>query len=173
MKNQKPINNAESQHRAGSLLLFIQKQINSIKLSIKRFMPHVLGVAVIIENPQGKILMLLRDDKPTISNPNHWSLPGGKVEFLEKPEVAAHRELLEEIGVDIDLTLWKRYGRPHPPFIVDQYIYLGKIDLPIDSLTLGGGQDMKFFGSHELKGLKIAFEFDILLDEYFQNPHSD
>ena len=132
-------------------------------------MIRVPGVAVIIENPQGEILMLLRDDKPAISHPNHWSLPGGKVEFLEKPEAAAHRELLEEIGVDIDLTLWKRYGRPHPPFIVDQYIYLGNIDLPLESLTLGEGQDMRFFSPHELKDLKIAFEFDILLDEYFQN----
>ena len=133
---------------------------------------HVAGVAVIIEKPQGEILMLLRDDKPTISNPNHWSLPGGKVKFFEKPEAAAHRELLEEIGADIDLTLWKKYGRPHPPFIVDQYIYLGKMNLPLESLTLGEGQEMRFFGPHEMKDLKIAFEFDILLDEYFQNHPS-
>jgi len=69
-------------------------------------------------------------------------------------------------------SFWKRYGRPHPPFIVDQYIYLGKIDHPLESLTLGEGQDMRFFRPHELKGLKIAFEFDILLDEYFQNRPS-
>jgi len=111
--------------------------------------------------------MLLRDDKPNISYPNHWSLAGGKVENGEMPEVAAHRELLEEIG--IDLTLWNRYDRQHPLVIVDQHIYLGKIDLPLESLTLGEGQDMCFFNPHEVKDLKIAFEFDALLEEYFLN----
>ena len=135
-------------------------------------MIRVLGVAVIIENHQGEILMLLRDDKPTISYPNHWSLVGGKVEEGETPETAAHREMLEEIGVDTDVTFWKRYDRQHPFAIVDQHIYLGKIDLPLESLTLGEGQDIRFFNFHEVKDLKIAFEFDVLLKEYFLN-HAD
>ena len=127
------------------------------------------AVAIIIENPHGEILMLLRDDKPSISFPNHWSLVGGKVERGETFEVAAYRELLEEIGVDLDLTLWKRYDRQHPNAIVDQHIYLGKTDLPLKSLTLGEGQDMRFFNSNDVKGLNIAFEFDSLLEEYFLN----
>ena len=131
-------------------------------------MLRVPAVAVILANPQGEILMLLRDDKPTISHPNQWSLPGGRVEEGETPEVAAHRELLEEIGVDVDITFWKRYDRQHPLVIVDQHVYLGKITLPLESLTLGEGQDMRFFNSHEVKDLTIAFEFDVLLDEYFQ-----
>lgn len=126
------------------------------------------AVAVIMENPHGEILMLLRDDKPTISHPNQWSLPGGKVEYGESPEAAAHRELLEEIGSDIDLVLWKRYDRQHPLVVVDQHIYLGRITLPLEALTLGEGQAMRFFNSHEVKGLTIAFEFGALLDEYFQ-----
>jgi 8-oxo-dGTP diphosphatase len=132
-------------------------------------MIRVPVVAVIIENAQGEILMLLRDDKPNISCPNHWSLAGGKVENGETPEFAAHRELLEEIGVDLDLTLWKRYDRQHPSAIADQYIYLGKFDLPLESLTLGEGQDMRFFNPHEVKNLKMAFEFDTVLEEYFFN----
>ncbi len=126
------------------------------------------AVAVIMENPHGEILMLLRDDKPTISHPNQWSLPGGKVEYGESPEAAAHRELLEEIGADIDLVLWKRYDRQHPLVVVDQHIYLGRITLPLEALTLGEGQAMRFFNFHEVKGLTIAFEFGALLDEYFQ-----
>lgn len=128
---------------------------------------RVPAVAVIIENTHGEILMLLRDDRPDISYPNHWSLAGGRVERGESPETAAHRELLEEIGIDLDLTLWKRYDRPHPPLIVDQHIYLGKIDVPLESLSLGEGQSMRFFKQHEMKDLKIAFEFYALLDEYF------
>ncbi|HSO10958.1 MAG TPA: NUDIX domain-containing protein [Anaerolineales bacterium] len=133
----------------------------------KNSMIRVPAVAVIIENSQGEILMLLRDDKPDIACPSHWSLAGGKVEDGETPEVAAHRELLEEIGVDLDLTPWKRYDRRHPGAIVDQHIYLGKIDLPLSSLTLGEGQAMRFFHPREVMDLKIAFEFDALLEEYF------
>jgi 8-oxo-dGTP diphosphatase len=124
-------------------------------------------VAIIIENRQGEILLLLRDSKPTISYPNHWTLVGGKVEEGEIPETAAHREMLEEVGVDIDLTFWKRYDRQHPNAIVDQYIYFGEIDVPCESLTLGEGQDVRFFKFNETKTLEIGFEFDALLDEYF------
>jgi len=130
-------------------------------------MIRISCVAVIIENRQKEILLLLRDNKPTISYPNHWTLVGGKVEEGETPESAAHREMLEEIGVDIELTFWKRYDRQHQNAIVDQHIYLGKIDEPSESLILGEGQDVRFFNSHEIKTLKIGFEFDVLLYEYF------
>ncbi len=130
-------------------------------------MIRVSGVAIIIENKQKEVLLLLRDDDPGISFPNHWTLVGGKVEDDETPEIAAHREMLEEIGVDMDVTFWKRYDRQHPFAIVDQHIYIGQIDLPRESLTLGEGQDFRFFSSDELKNLEIGFEFDALLDEYF------
>jgi len=130
-------------------------------------------VAVIIENKQGEILLLLRDDKPTISCPNHWTLVGGKVEEDETPEAAAHREMLEEIGVDTDVTFWKQYDRQHPFAVVDQHIFVGNIDMPRESLTLGEGQDVRFFNSHEIRNLKIGFEFDTLLNEYFLNRTAD
>jgi len=125
------------------------------------------AVAVIIENGQGEILLLLRDNDPGIAYPNCWTLVGGKVEEGETPKTAAHREMLEEIGVDIDVTFWKKYDRKHPYAIVEQHIYLGKIDLPRELLTLGEGQDFHFFSSSEIKNLKIGFEFDSLLHEYF------
>ena len=67
-------------------------------------MIRIPGVAIIIENTQGEILLILRDDDPGISFPNYWTLVGGKVEEDETPELAAHREMLEEIGVDTDVT---------------------------------------------------------------------
>jgi 8-oxo-dGTP diphosphatase len=123
--------------------------------------------AIVIENKQGEILLLLRDDKPTIPYPNHWTLVGGKVEEGETYETAAHREMREEIGVDVDLIFWKRYDRRHPHVIVDQHIYVGKIDLPCESLILGEGQDVRFFDPHQITALKIGFGFDVLLHEYF------
>ncbi|MCL2566593.1 MAG: (deoxy)nucleoside triphosphate pyrophosphohydrolase [Alphaproteobacteria bacterium] len=45
------------------------------------------------------------------TNPNFkglWQFPGGKVEDGESPIVALHREILEELGVDIDLDSAKK-----------------------------------------------------------------
>jgi 8-oxo-dGTP diphosphatase len=128
---------------------------------------RIPGVAIIIENKQGRILLLLRDDDPGISYPNHWTLVGGKVEDGETSKTAAHREMLEEIGVDMPVTFWKKYDRRHPYAIVEQHIYIGHLDVPFEALTLGEGQEMSFFNSNEMKNLKIGFEFDILLNEYF------
>ena len=39
--------------------------------------------SVLIENTEGKVLLLRRDNKSTILDPNHWTLVGGKVEDRE------------------------------------------------------------------------------------------
>ena len=57
----------------------------------------------IVCNSQGNILMLLRKNDDTFE-PNKWGLPGGKVESLEDPEVAAVRELKEETNLDSENT---------------------------------------------------------------------
>jgi 8-oxo-dGTP diphosphatase len=136
-------------------------------------MIRIPGVAIILENKQNEILLLLRDDDPGISYPNHWTLVGGKVEEDETLEIAAHREMLEEIGLDTDITFWKRYDRRHPYAIVDQHIYLGKIAVAREQITLGEGQDLRFFKADELHDLKIGFEFDILLHEHFLRRNDD
>lgn len=54
------------------------------------------GACVIIENPEGEILLQLRAD-------NHcWGIAGGAVELGESTEEAARRELLEETGLVAD-----------------------------------------------------------------------
>jgi 8-oxo-dGTP diphosphatase len=125
-------------------------------------------VAIIIENMDGDFLLLLRDDKPDISFPNHWTLVGGRVEPGEIPEAAAHRELEEETGLKAALIFWKRFDRQHPRAIVDQYIYLAKVHSSIEDIVLGEGQDVRYFKPDEIKNLKIGFEFDALLQEYFR-----
>src|ERR1044071_3416775 len=100
-------------------------------------MKRIACVSVILENREREVLLLLRDNKSTIMYQNHWTLVGGKVEDGETPELAAHRELEEEVGLKTNLSFWKRYDREHPLFIVDQYIYTGKVDMPRDALVLG------------------------------------
>jgi len=130
-------------------------------------MKRIPCASIIVENMQGEILLLLRDNKSTIGFPNHWTLIGGKVEDGETPEMAAHRELAEETGLKATLTFWTRYDRQHPLLIVDQYIYTTKVDVPQESLVLGEGQALQFFKSGEIHRLKIGYGFKALLNEYF------
>src|SRR3972149_10379666 len=53
---------------------------------------------VILFNRKGEILLLLRDNIPTIGHPDHWNIVGGAIEEGETPEEAALREVQEEIG---------------------------------------------------------------------------
>jgi 8-oxo-dGTP pyrophosphatase MutT (NUDIX family) len=55
---------------------------------------HVCGVALIRDD--GATLLQLRDEKPTITDPGLWVLPGGHVEDGETPRDGAIREFLEE-----------------------------------------------------------------------------
>lgn len=56
------------------------------------------SVSVVVEDPRGRVLLLLRG--PTAPwMPNRWNLPGGGVESGESPREAARREVLEEAGL--------------------------------------------------------------------------
>jgi ADP-ribose pyrophosphatase YjhB (NUDIX family) len=55
------------------------------------------GAAILAEN---RLLLVKRRKAPEAG---FWSLPGGKVEFLERAEEAVVREIAEEIGVAIVL----------------------------------------------------------------------
>lgn len=55
------------------------------------------GVAILRD---GKILLIHRLREPEAGT---WSLPGGKVDWLEKAAVAAMREVEEELGIQVTL----------------------------------------------------------------------
>lgn len=57
-----------------------------------------------------RIIVILRDDIPTIPFPGYWDLPGGGREAGEPPLVCALRETFEELGLTIrpDVISWGR-----------------------------------------------------------------
>ena len=55
-------------------------------------------VALAMLQREGRWLMQLRDEIPTIVAPGCWGLFGGHLDPGEKPEQALRRELLEEIS---------------------------------------------------------------------------
>ena len=128
-------------------------------------------VSVIPINSEGKILLQLRDDRPDIKNPNCWTTFGGGVEDGETPDEAIRRELLEEIELELPLKLWKVQGYPvernGQPFIVENYIYVGRIDYCAFEIKLNEGQALGYFALEDLDKLKIGFNFEPLFREFF------
>jgi 8-oxo-dGTP diphosphatase len=57
---------------------------------------HIVTVGGLIENDEGKILMLLSPDRG-------WEIPGGQVEEGESLTDALKREVKEETGIDIEV----------------------------------------------------------------------
>jgi 8-oxo-dGTP diphosphatase len=127
---------------------------------MKRF-PYV---SVILENTEGEVLLVLREDRSTAVYPNHWTLIGASVRNDESPEMAAVRLLKEETGLEIPLSFWMQYEREHSFFMIDQYVYTGKVADSTNMLVLGW--DMQFFNPCEIAHLRIGYGFKELLQEY-------
>lgn len=65
-------------------------------------MEHIDVVAGIIFNlEKSQVLLALR--KPEQHQGNRWEFPGGKIELNEAIEQALHRELAEELGIEVDV----------------------------------------------------------------------
>ncbi|WP_379922437.1 NUDIX hydrolase [Erythrobacter sp. R86502] len=56
----------------------------------------IAGVSIVMTNLSGDVLLLKHSYGPDV-----WSLPGGGLGKGEDPEVAARREVREELGVDL------------------------------------------------------------------------
>lgn len=57
-----------------------------------------VGVGAVILNNKNEILLLLRKKAP---EKDHWTIPGGAVEWFETCEQAIERECREEVALDI------------------------------------------------------------------------
>lgn len=60
----------------------------------------ILGVAAVIWNANGEVLLIRRRKAP---RRGEWSLPGGKVEFGESLVEAVLREVKEETGLEVEI----------------------------------------------------------------------
>ena len=59
---------------------------------------------ILIVNEAGDILLVRRSGSDPLA-PGKWDIPGGGQEDGETIEQAARREALEEVGIDINLSL--------------------------------------------------------------------
>jgi 8-oxo-dGTP diphosphatase len=127
--------------------------------------------AIILENDKGEFLLYLRDNKPDIPFPDHWDLIGGHVEEGETPEEALVREVKEELDIDLkEYAFYKKYeclaGDAYENI---KYIYSGKINLPIEEITLLEGVRPQFFTREKIANVKFANILKSIVMEYISD----
>lgn len=83
-----------------------------------------VGAGIIVEDPQGRVLLQLRSD-------NHcWSYCGGSLELDERAEDAARRELFEETGlVAGDLELFGVWSGPELHYVYPNGDEVSNVDI--------------------------------------------
>jgi len=81
---------------------------------------QVVGVGGLILNENGRVLLTKRIDTMFPQWNGRWGIPGGQVKFGEYPRETLHRELKEELGVRVKITL-------NNPFVASNSVDLPKI----------------------------------------------
>jgi 8-oxo-dGTP diphosphatase len=131
--------------------------------------------AIILENDKGEFLLYLRDNKPGIPFPDYWDLIGGHVEQGETPEEALVREVKEELDIDLkEYSFYKRYEcMTGDAYENIKYIYSGRINLPIEKVTLLEGVRPQYFSRDEIPHVKFANILKSIVMEYIADHYEN
>jgi 8-oxo-dGTP pyrophosphatase MutT (NUDIX family) len=106
-----------------------------------------IEVALAMLQRDGRWLMQLRDEIPSIVAPGCWGLFGGHLDQGETPEQAVRRELMEEIGwqpPELELVMVHHIHRR------TAHVFRGELSVPLEQLQLLEGQDLALVSSEEL-----------------------
>ena len=117
---------------------------------------HRHNVIALIVSDDGKYLMQLRDNIPSIRVPGHWACFGGGIEAGESPHDALIRELDEELGFTPETVTWFTDMVYVLPQIAVQPTLRSVFEVRIrgqemvDRMVLNEGQEMRLFRLDEL-----------------------
>ena len=127
------------------------------------------GITIILRSPEGRALIGKR--APTARYGGRWCLPGGYIEYEESFIDTAHREVLEETGLEITVrgivnVVSNHLDDCHHTLVI---VLLGDVvggrEAPGDDLT-----ELKWIDRDQHAGMDYAFEADKrILDGYFES----
>lgn len=147
-----------------------------------RSVPRRMSAGVLLVDRQGRVLMQLRDDDPKIMFPGHWGLIGGGSHGDETPEQAARRETLEETGLALGaIEPFRAYyfnekrtagAKRATASKADYELYMfhAPCETPLEEMTCGEGQELRFVAPHEFDALDVAYNHREVLDDFFASP---
>jgi 8-oxo-dGTP diphosphatase len=122
------------------------------------------AAGIILINTSKQVLLILRDNVPSIPFPNHWDLPGGHMIAGESPEACVRREMIEEMELELgEIRLFREYNRDD----LDEFIFWKEIELTPSEIELHEGQKVAYFTLEEIKRTKLAFHYNEVLAEFF------
>ncbi len=126
-------------------------------------MRHV-GTSIIFFNSRHEVLLVLRDDKPSIACPNMWDLPGGHVEDGETPAECIVREMLEEIEVNVEgCSLFRVYEFSDRT----EHVFILHAEFDIENMVLHEGQMLRWFTQRETEMTALAYGFNEVVSDFF------
>jgi ADP-ribose pyrophosphatase YjhB (NUDIX family) len=114
------------------------------------------GVALLLVDGDGRLLLHLRDDKEGIPQPGVWAIPGGAIEPGESPLEAAKRELLEETGQSAEplhffsTVRWEGYR---------VVLYCAAARFDEREIVVGEGQGFRFYSAEEIESVPNVSPF--------------
>jgi 8-oxo-dGTP pyrophosphatase MutT (NUDIX family) len=123
-------------------------------------------VGVVLVNADGDVLLQLRDDIPTISDPGCWAVPGGGQEAGETLEEAARREFLEETEYTLGhiAHVYERDLARGAGVIEHQAYFLATYD-GVQQLVCHEGQRLEFMSPHRLAVLPQTPDLSAIVRE--------
>ncbi|HYM14745.1 MAG TPA: NUDIX domain-containing protein [Dehalococcoidia bacterium] len=145
-----------------------------------RTVPRKISAGVILVDPEGRVLLQLRDADPGIPFPDHWGITGGAGHEGETPEQTARREVTEETGLVLaKITPFRAYyfqetrtaagAKASAKRGADYELYLfhAPCSTPAAEMTCGEGRGLRFFSPDDLDGLAIAYNHRDVLADFF------
>ena len=122
------------------------------------------GTSIIFINDKRQILLLLRDDITSIPYPNMWDVPGGHVEKNETPEECIVREMKEEMNLTLDG--FKFFSKIEFDDRIE-YTFWAGANFDVEEIELSEGQKLKWFKNDEVKKTQLAYGFNRIVDNFF------
>ena len=128
-------------------------------------MRHV-GTSIIFYNSKHEVLLVLRDNIPTIVCPNMWDLPGGHVEIGETPAECIVREMLEEIEVNVEgCQLFRVYEFSDRT----EHVFIKSAEFDVERMVLHEGQMLRWFSRRETEETELAYGFNEVLEDFLNS----